>query len=374
MTIGQDLDSILKYSQSVDILPHGVMSYASILNLANTSTALETAIDYGSGTQWALKLSDEFTNSFLQIGLWIVGMCNDISAGRMDADITALANFIRRLECQVFLRIGYEFDSTQNNYDTTEYVAAFKYIVKQFRFLGVDNVAFVWHASGFAPRDGLPIKEWFPGEEYVDWCGISFFQQPYTCQVSVQCDMVHAEAIAAKCKKYGIPIMVAESTPFGGIIDESHSDEGPNRAGYFGSSWNSWFVPVMEFIENHDVKMWSYINCNWDSMAQWQRERAPGVHWGDSRVQRFPGVFQRWEDEVLHSSRYSWTVRGTVADAFSNRSKECVIEDIVHNVDAYQVRSLLFGVTLSSVFVAGGVWIFYREFKTSLSHNYITIS
>jgi hypothetical protein len=375
MAIGQDLDSILRYAHSVDASPHGVMSYASLLNLANTSTALEKGIDYGSGTQWALELLNNFPESFLQLGLWMVGMCGDIAAGRMDDDVDALASFIGSLESNVFLRIGYEFDSSQNNYDTVEYVAAFRHIVNRFRHLHIDNVAFVWHASGFIPRDGLTIHEWFPGEEYVDWCGISFFQQPYSCEVSVQCDMKYAAAVAKFCKakKHGIPLMIAESAPFGGIIDEFYSNLGPNRAGFSGSSWNAWFVPVMEFIEMHDVKMWSYISCNWDSQEQWQRERAPGVHWGDSRVQHFPGVFQRWVDEVIHNERYSWVVQASSAGVSPSRGRECPVQTVTHNVSSHQLRSLLIAVFVSSVFIVGAVWVFNSEYRNIMAHDYVTI-
>ena len=33
------------------------------------------------------------------------------------------------------------------------------------------------------------------------------------------------------CKERNIPVMIAESTPFGGIVDESSAEKGPNRAG-----------------------------------------------------------------------------------------------------------------------------------------------
>lgn len=33
------------------------------------------------------------------------------------------------------------------------------------------------------------------------------------------------------CNERKIPVMIAESTPFGGIIDEPSAESGPNRAG-----------------------------------------------------------------------------------------------------------------------------------------------
>ena len=33
------------------------------------------------------------------------------------------------------------------------------------------------------------------------------------------------------CNERKIPVMIAESTPFGGVIDEPSAESGPNRAG-----------------------------------------------------------------------------------------------------------------------------------------------
>jgi hypothetical protein len=35
----------------------------------------------------------------------------------------------------------------------------------------------------------------------------------------------------------------------------------------------------------HDVRIWSYINCNWDAQPMWQLKHANGVSWGDSRIE-----------------------------------------------------------------------------------------
>jgi hypothetical protein len=287
--------------------PHGVMSYASIVNLSLELTALSVPSNYGSGVQWADGLMKDLPHAYLQLGLWMVGLTDAIKAGHLDRDIYALGSYLAGLNRPVFLRIGYEFDSASNNYDPTSYKKAFRRIVGLFSSKNITNVAFVWHASGFEPRNGLKLDSWFPGPEYVDWCGVSFFQQPYDCQVATKCSFPYAEALVEFCSKTnGIPIMIAESTPFGGLVDESREEI--NEAGFGGSSWNSWFVPVLEFIEKYDVKMWCYINADWDALPMWQRERAPDVHWGDSRVQEYDGVRARWTHDVLENSRYAWMV------------------------------------------------------------------
>ena len=101
--------------------------------------------------------------------------------------------------------------------------------------------------------------------------------------------------------------MIAESTPFGGIVT---GDE-DNEAGVRGSTWNKvpltrldavaipssrhakpsfpmptqplvnkWFSPVLSFINRHDVRVWSYINCDWDSFPMWQVRRSSAPTYG----------------------------------------------------------------------------------------------
>jgi hypothetical protein len=215
--------------------------------------------------------------------LWIVGDSKSIVVGEYDEAILNLVSYLNGTTSEYYLRIGYEFDSLSNNYPTAMYKKAFQYIVTKFRNSSVDNVSFVWHASGFQPRDGYKHLDWFPGVEYVDWCGVSLFQQPYKAS-----HMRYADQFADLCKSLGLPLMIAESTPFGGILDESTVRSHPgaaNRAGYRDSTWSRWFVPVLAFIQRHDVRIWSYINCDWDQQPMWAKFHAPGVYWGDSRIE-----------------------------------------------------------------------------------------
>lgn len=102
--------------------------------------------------------------------------------------------------------------------------------------------------------------------------------------------MVVLEKFAAFCKSREKPLMISESAPFGGILDAKTLRRDPdasNRAGYGGNTWNRWFEPVMKFIRTHDVRMWSYIDCDWDALPMYASEEnhAPGVYWGDSRLE-----------------------------------------------------------------------------------------
>jgi hypothetical protein len=52
---------------------------------------------------------------------------------------------------------------------------------------------------------------------------------------------------------------------------------------------------VLAYINRHDVRIWCYINCNWDAQPMWQLNHAPGVYWGDTRIEGKT----RWRSSVV---------------------------------------------------------------------------
>ena len=336
LIIGQDYWSIKNYTSAFhedNPRPFGLASYTALEGIQGHLTGLWSPINYGSGVEWAGGLKDAYPGSSLQLGLYLVDAEERVANGELDAEIDFLAEFLREFENPVYLRIGYEFDSRENSYDAPKYVAAFRRIVDRIR--GQDtrsnrysnansnrfrsreaarasNVAFVWHTTAFEPRDKMSIMDWFPGDSYVDWCGISIFQQPYECKAEFTFEgcMTYAQNMAGFCKRKHIPLMIAESTPFGGIVTPEEAKKNPNAknaAGFNGSTWAKWFSTVLHFIDRFDVKLWTYINCDWESQPIWQMHRAPGLHWGDTRLQTHTVVAESWREQVLRNKKFSWS-------------------------------------------------------------------
>lgn len=149
------------------------MAYTALRNGYGTLTGTVHPIDYGSGRvyyrffrasaycilwtgiEWIDGLIERFPNSAIQVGLWIYNQCSSIASGSQDDQIEAFAAYVLQRPSYFYIRVGYEFDSSQNRYDPEEYVAAFQRIVNIFRNLSVRNAAFVWHATGEKPRDAL---------------------------------------------------------------------------------------------------------------------------------------------------------------------------------------------------------------------------
>ena len=285
LIIGQDLGSIRNYTRFFRLeqpIPFGQMVYSTLHSGAQELSGLWEPIEYGSGIQWSDGLLSSFPGSSIQLALYLVRQLEAINQGNFDSLIHQLTNYIKNTKAPFYIRIGYEFDLPGNAYDGDQYRLAFRRIVLLFREDEVQNVVFIWHSQGEIAQ----YDDWFPGREFVDLCGVSVFQQPYRCRWEGfgVCRMEGIESFFRFCQTRDIPLMIAESTPFGGIVVES---EGINGAGFSGESWATWFVPVLSLIDRYDVRLWSYIDNDWDFFPMWTdpRNHAPGVSWGDSRVE-----------------------------------------------------------------------------------------
>lgn len=77
----------------------------------------------------------------------------------------------------VFLRIGAEMDVWANPAEPEVYITAYRTIAQAARSIA-PNIALVWsvnHVSGW----DTDVTEYYPGDEYVDWVGISAYMGRY---------------------------------------------------------------------------------------------------------------------------------------------------------------------------------------------------
>jgi len=266
LIIGQDHQTIQNYLEAIGIIPAGFMIYTNI----HYAEGLDSpSRDYGAGISYAQDLIDKYPNTVLQIGLYMVDALVDTYTGRYDESIDKFANWLKTINVPVYLRIGYEFDGPHNHYNPDDYRKAYRYIVDKFRSYGVNNVAYVWHAHAHSLRS--PIEDWYPGDEYVDWVGISYFSQHHNY-------MIPAIKFAREHNK---PVMIAEATPQG--IGTTYGEK----------SWKRWFKPFFEFIEEYNIEAISYINSNWEAMPMWK-----GQGWGDARVHANTYIKEHWIEEI----------------------------------------------------------------------------
>lgn len=247
--------------------------------------------DHDSNMSLQLE-SKNFENMALAIGLSFVDNEEKIADGTLDIYINKLADFLLSLgKRPVFLRIAYEFDGEPwNHYDQKSTIAAYKRIVDILRGRGVKNTAYVWQSTGSMSSE-IQLEQWYPGDDYVDWLGISFFNNWPKIQMF------------KFARKKGKPVFIAESTP---TITDPKTDpnsgttletklSNPEQA---EQAWKQWFVPFFEAIEtNKDVvKAVSYINCHWESHPMWYDN--PTFKGIDARLHINNTIKKRWEEKI----------------------------------------------------------------------------
>lgn len=335
LTIGQDLFAIQEYLDSQynaslhhnltsprsDFFPAAAMVYTDIQSLRG----LLKPADYGSGIEYADGLLDSVfagQDVGLQIGLWLNGTdgCRDLVDGKLTDKVYEFMKYLKHCRAsQVFLRVGYgalfvvlcvnllgrfvcsvspcarllhsplthpflspvhsvpEFDNPDFGYlqDPLLYRQAFRMLKEtclyQTSWDCPSRVKFVWHSWGASSlhRD---LSDFYPGNDFVDWIGVSIFQQVFNTT-----KLEFVKYVLEYARKRHKPTMIAESTPFGGI-----------------TTWQDWFEPVLELIEEYDIDMWSYINCNWQAQPMWH-----DVGFGDTRLSTNSDVMEKWHNQVL---------------------------------------------------------------------------
>lgn len=229
----------------------------------------------------------DYDNMALAIGLQFVNHEEKVADGTHDEYIDRLGDFLIALgERPVFLRIAYEFDGDPwNHYDRETTIKAYKHIVDRLRAKKVSNTAYVWQSTGFISGQEH-LEGWYPGDDYVDWCGVSFFNRWKEIEMF------------EFARKKGKPVFIAEATPtisdYGGKLYGLTKETQLSKPEQAEEAWEKWFLPFFETIDkNKDVvKAVHYINCHWDSHPMWYEN--PTFKGIDARLQLSDTISQRW--------------------------------------------------------------------------------
>lgn len=252
----------------------------------------ETA-DWGDNDYNAMLQAEDpdYENMALAIGLQYVDHEERIAKGEHDVLINRLADFLLSLgERPVFLRLAYEFDGDPwNHYALDSTMVAYRRIVDILRERGVSNTAYVWQSTGFISNQEQ-LEAWYPGDEYVDWCGVSFFNRWKEIEMF------------EFARKKGKPVFIAEATPT--ISDFNAKFTGRTKQTQLGDpkqaqeAWEKWFIPLFKAIDDNPdvVKAISYINCHWDSHPMWYNN--PTFQGVDARLNLSPFISEKWVQET----------------------------------------------------------------------------
>jgi hypothetical protein len=106
-----------------------------------------------------------------------------VAQGTYDAYFEEAADAVRDFGGPVFISINHEMNGTWYPYSEAypgsgvtaqDFIASWRRIVDIFRRKGANNAAFVW-SPNLPDVGGIPFTSYYPGDDYVDWVGASFY-------------------------------------------------------------------------------------------------------------------------------------------------------------------------------------------------------
>ena len=279
LIMGQTVEAITEYENhfSEQQLPGGWSAYWGITEFKGVTESYLNEVGVTHNHQ---MLVDKFPNTVIQSACWMVGkwdVAKKAGEGEFDEVVRQYSTWAKSANRPIFLRIGYEFDGPHNELEPKDFVKAYRRIVDILREEGVENIAFVWHSYAYKPYKDYPLSSWYPGDEYVDWVGMSVFYQPYYGAGLGP----YGDAILKFAKTHKKPVMIAESNPIFGI-EKNNVD-----------AWDKWFVNFFSIIYEKNIKAISFINENWEKTS------IEGIsEWKDSRLYSNELISRAWFRET----------------------------------------------------------------------------
>lgn len=162
--------------------PDAPGSYSGIEKFAHAVGRQPNIVSYYSGwgedfqNAFAVTAASHGARTLVQMDPTNISIA-EIAAGKYDPYLTSFADKVAAFRHPVIISFGHEmngFWETWGYHHTppTVFVAAWRHIVNLFRKDGADNVIWLWQVNSASSQTG-PVRDWWPGVNYVTWVGIS---------------------------------------------------------------------------------------------------------------------------------------------------------------------------------------------------------
>jgi hypothetical protein len=171
---------------------------------------------------------------------------------------------------------------------------------------GFSNIAMVWHVSAYCGATEGAFTNFYPGDQYVDWMGISYFEPQMCATGAAVTNLSPIENVVYYAQEHYKPLMICESSAQAYNIPNSTystSLNGSNLETVTGAQiWGTnsifvqapgWFGPYFSFIHANSnvIRAACYIDCNWAGYSG-------AGYWGDAEVQDNATVLADWKSEI----------------------------------------------------------------------------
>ena len=133
----------------------------------NNDLALNRDRGYNTSDYYAVQVAWNFVNEGASLG----GIPGET------AKITEAAKYLASLNIPILLRVGAEMNVWEIPANPGEFIAAFRHIAN-IMHQNASNVALVWSVNSISAQ-GLTYDMFYPGDEYVDWVGMSLYSSKY---------------------------------------------------------------------------------------------------------------------------------------------------------------------------------------------------
>lgn len=272
--------------------PAGISVYGDIWSGALNSDSDPFLSSYAGANSGYVEVGMSWKDAMTQYGYTEYQggiLCTDIANGKYDDNLNKLAttlaqypnvNYLFRVDYEVSTNLHANTDpsnwdpSTQN---LTAYPAAFAH-VRQVIGSQVKNIEFVYHA---VRGQGALL---YPGDDVVDWNGISIFNNDVCLPVGPTTNCV-GDTIDPNVQKD------LDWMPKKKMICES-AVQPPSSSTSDG--FINYLTLVKTLVEKNGVSAWTYINSDWTNHG-W-----PADTWGDSRVEANPDVLSWWNTNIAN--------------------------------------------------------------------------
>jgi mannan endo-1,4-beta-mannosidase len=194
-----------------------------------------------------------------------------IAAGNFDPFIRDWARQVKNFGSPILIRFCHEMDGNwnpwsigMNNNTPKDYVNAWRHVHDIFREEDCNNVQWVWSPNWNAEWDLAKFKEIYPGDEYVDWVGMSIFNWGTT---------VYDKQWYTIDQRLGWRYKLAEEFKKPIVIAEISSDEtGGNKA--------EWILDCFQQIRTDYPKVkavvwFNYPNARYNEKILWSIDSSP---------------------------------------------------------------------------------------------------
>ena len=212
-----------------------------------------------------------------------------VADGEIDGYLQEMASQFKDLGKPVYLRFAHEPDNPQYPWSENgdlrpeDFISAWKHCYRIFKEAGAENVIWVWN-----PWHAESLKEFFPGEDYVDWIGLTLlnYAEMNRGEKWLSFEQLYAAYDSTGIFDYQIPVMLSE---FGSLKRDGRQD--------------NWYQKAFEEIKTNHPEIRALVFFHEADDHNVPPHDKTGLNSLDWSIEKPASVFAGFNEEfVIHSS------------------------------------------------------------------------